>query len=39
MLEELRHAKTIQDLRSFQSFVDHLVHASKVLPLGKAFLN
>ena len=39
MLEQLRHAKNIQALRSFQSLVGYLVHASKVLLLGKAFLN
>ena len=32
-------SKTIQDQRSLQSLVGHLVHATKVLPLGKAFLS
>ena len=31
--------RTIRDLHSFESLVCHLVHASKVCPLGKAFLN
>ena len=32
-------AKCIRNIRQFQSLVGHLVHASQVLPLGRAFLN
>ena len=32
-------AKCIRNTRQFQSLVGHLVHATQVLPLGKAFLN
>ena len=33
------HAKTIQDHLWFKSLIGHLVFASKVCPLGKAFMN
>lgn len=32
-------SKAVLDQQSLQSLVVHLVHASKVLPLGKAFLS
>lgn len=39
MLQEFVQAKVVRDYRAFDSLVGHLVHATKVLPLGKAFLN
>ena len=39
MLQTWVEAKCIQNTRQFQSLVGHLVHATQVLPLGKAFLN
>jgi len=38
LLDRFLCRKTVQDQRSLQSLVGHLVHATKVLPLGKAFL-
>lgn len=35
----LASQRTIHDLFALESFISHLVHASKVCPLGKAFLN
>ena len=32
-------ARVVRDKQAFESLVGHLVHATKVLPLGKAFLN
>ena len=39
MLQAAQGAKCIKDYESFESLIGHLVHATKVLPLGKAFLN
>ena len=39
MLQEFAQAKVVRDYRAFDSLVGHLVHTTKVLPLGKAFLN
>ena len=38
MLRLILGAKTVRDLPSLESLVGHLVHATKVCPLGKAFL-
>ena len=39
MLRDFTQAKVVQDYRALESLIGHLVHAMKVLPLGKAFLN
>ena len=39
MLQEFAQAKVVRNYWAFDSLVGHLVHATKVLPLGKAFLN
>ena len=39
MIDALQQAKTVRDVHQLDSLVGHLVHASTVCPLGKAFLN
>ena len=39
MLRDFTQAKVVWDYRALETLIGHLVHAVKVLPLGKAFLN
>lgn len=39
MVKELLGARVVRDKHTHESLVWHLVHATKVFPLGKAFLN
>ena len=39
MVKEFLGARVVRDKHRFESLVGHLVHATKVVPLGKAFLN
>ena len=39
LVDEFTQARTIRNHRRFESLIGHLVHASKVCPLGKAFMN
>lgn len=39
LLDQWARAKCVRDLHQFQSLVGHLVHATQVVPLGKAYLN
>ena len=39
MLSNLVDSKCIRDINTLESLVGHLVHATKVCPLGKAFLS
>ena len=39
LLCEISGAKSVSNRQAFESLVGHLVHASQVIPLGRAFLN
>lgn len=39
LLTQWLKLKCVRDVQKFQSLIGHLVHATKVVPLGKAFLN
>ena len=39
IVRELLGARVVRDKHTLESLVDHLGHATKVFPLGKAFLN
>ena len=39
MLQEFPQMKVVRDVRALESLIGHLVHATKVLPLGKVFLD
>ena len=39
LLTQWSKLKCVRDAQKFQSLIGHLVHATKVVPLGKAFLN
>ena len=39
MVKDLASARVVRDRRELESLVGHLVHASTVFPIGKAFLN
>ena len=39
MVKDLAEARVVRDSRELESLVGHLVHASTVFPIGKAFLN
>ena len=38
MLQQIIGARCVQDAAALESLVEHLVHATKVCPLGKAYV-